>query len=85
VETILANLAAAGAAMAAPGGGGGGRAPVAELLDGRGVGYVDYEAWQCIDREETRRGEESGRPRVKLCLIDEMLAAVAAARQPVAD
>jgi ferredoxin/flavodoxin---NADP+ reductase len=84
VATLLADLAADPAAMAAPAAGPG-PAPVAELLAERGVDFVDYEAWQCIDREETRRGEESGRPRVKLCMIDEMLAAVAAARQPVAD
>jgi ferredoxin--NADP+ reductase len=84
VETLLADLAADPAAMAAPAAGAG-PAAIGELLAGRGVDFVDYEAWQCIDREETRRGEVSGRPRVKLCMIDEMLAAVAAARLPVAD
>jgi len=87
VETLLADLAAAAPAMAAEPAmaepRGGGPAAVAELLERRGVAYVDYEAWQCIDRAELRRGEASGRPRVKLCRADEMLAAVAAERQPV--
>ena len=48
---------------------------VADLLADRGVSPVTYAGWQVIDAIESARGEEQGRPRVKLCRWDELLAA----------
>jgi ferredoxin--NADP+ reductase len=45
------------------------------LLAERGVDVVTYEGWERIDAVERARGEEQGRPRVKLCSWDELLAA----------
>jgi ferredoxin--NADP+ reductase len=45
------------------------------LLDERGVGRVLYTGWTAIDSHERGRGEEQGRPRVKLCTWDELLGA----------
>jgi ferredoxin--NADP+ reductase len=47
---------------------------VDELLAARGVVPVTYAGWQAIDAAECARGEEQGRPRVKLCTWDELLA-----------
>jgi ferredoxin--NADP+ reductase len=54
-----------------------------QLLDERGVEYVVYAGWEAIDLEERTRGEPHGRPRIKLCSWDELLAAArtVAARQ----
>jgi ferredoxin--NADP+ reductase len=46
-----------------------------ELLAERGVDVVRYSGWEAIDRIERARGEEQGRPRVKLATWDELLAA----------
>ena len=46
-----------------------------ELLATRGVEVVSYSGWEAIDALERGRGEEQGRPRVKLCSWDELLAA----------
>jgi ferredoxin--NADP+ reductase len=46
-----------------------------ELLAERGVEVVMYASWEAIDRLEKMRGEEQGRPRVKLCSWSELLAA----------
>jgi ferredoxin--NADP+ reductase len=43
------------------------------LLD-RGVRFVLYPGWSAIDEEERAAGEKLGRPRVKLCTWDELLA-----------
>ena len=48
---------------------------VLELLAERGVEVVTYDGWRAIDELECARGEEQGRPRVKLCTWDELLAA----------
>ena len=45
------------------------------LLDGRGVEYVTYAAWEAIDSGERARGEPLGRPRVKFLTWEELLAA----------
>ena len=45
------------------------------LLTGRGVEVVAYDGWEAIDAVERARGEPLGRPRVKLCTWDELLAA----------
>jgi len=45
------------------------------LLASRGVEVVTYAGWEAIDALERARGEEQGRPRVKLCTWDELLAA----------
>ncbi len=34
---------------------------------------VDYAGWERIDEHERARGEEQGRPRVKLCSIRELV------------
>jgi ferredoxin--NADP+ reductase len=47
---------------------------VAELLAARGIAPVPYAGWQAIDAAECARGEEQGRPRVKLCSWAELLA-----------
>jgi len=49
------------------------------LLTERGVEVVTYAGWEAIDAVERGRGEKEGRPRVKLCTWDELLAA---ARSP---
>jgi len=49
------------------------------LLEERGVEHVVYAGWQSIDEAERSAGEPHGRPRVKLCTWDELLAA---ARSP---
>jgi ferredoxin--NADP+ reductase len=54
---------------------------VEELLRSRQPQLVTYEGWQAIDRHERALGESSGRPRVKLTRIDELLR-VAAAEGP---
>jgi ferredoxin--NADP+ reductase len=55
-------------------------AAVGELLEERGVGCVLYADWAAIDELERRRGEEQGRPRVKLCTWDDLLAAAGIVR-----
>ena len=45
------------------------------LLEERGVEAVLYGGWEAIDIAERTRGEPLGRPRVKLCSWDELLAA----------
>src|SRR5690348_217038 len=44
------------------------------LLDERGVRRVVYAGWLAIDEVERSAGEPLGRPRVKLCTWDELLA-----------
>ncbi len=51
---------------------------VIELLEERAVTAVAYAGWEAIDAVESARGEPEGRPRVKLCSWDELLAAAAA-------
>ena len=46
---------------------------LAELLEERGLPYVDYEGWQAIDAHECALGEPLGRPRVKLATWHELL------------
>lgn len=46
-----------------------------ELLAKRRVEVVTHAGWEAIDAVERARGEEQGRPRVKLCTWDELLAA----------
>jgi ferredoxin--NADP+ reductase len=48
---------------------------VEALLLERGVRLVVYEGWASIDEVERAAGEKLGRPRVKLCTWDELLAA----------
>jgi ferredoxin--NADP+ reductase len=50
-------------------------ADVDRVLDERGVSRVLYEGWTAIDTHERGLGEAQGRPRVKLCTWDELLAA----------
>jgi len=50
-------------------------AAVDALLAERGVGVVEYAGWTAIDEVERAAGERSGRPRVKLCSWDDLLAA----------
>jgi len=45
------------------------------LLAERGVRVVEYAGWTAIDEAERAAGEQSGRPRVKLCSWDDLLAA----------
>ena len=48
------------------------------VLEARGNEVVSYGGWQAIDALERARGEPLGRPRVKLCTWDELLAAARA-------
>jgi ferredoxin--NADP+ reductase len=50
-------------------------AAVEEVLAERGVRPVEYAGWAAIDEAERAAGEKLGRPRVKLCSWDELLAA----------
>ena len=46
-----------------------------QLLESRGVEAVLYAGWEAIDRTERDAGEARGRPRLKLCTWDALLAA----------
>jgi ferredoxin--NADP+ reductase len=46
-----------------------------ELLAGKGVKVVDYDAWKKIDAAEVERGEAKGKPREKFVTVDDMLSA----------
>ena len=46
---------------------------LAGLLRERGVRWVDHEGWERLDAHETACGKSQGRPRVKLCSVEEML------------
>ena len=46
-----------------------------ELLEARGVDAVMYAGWEAIDQAERTAGEPHGRPRIKLCSWDALLAA----------
>jgi ferredoxin--NADP+ reductase len=50
---------------------------IVDLLAERGGRPVVYAGWEAIDALERSRGEPHGRPRVKLCSWDELLAASA--------
>jgi ferredoxin--NADP+ reductase len=52
-----------------------GAAALDALLAERGVEAVMYAGWEAIDVLERGRGEPHGRPRIKLCSWDELLAA----------
>jgi len=54
---------------------------VLELLNSRQPALVTYSGWEAIDRHERALGASSGRPRVKLTRIEELLQA-AAAQEP---
>jgi ferredoxin--NADP+ reductase len=51
-----------------------------ELLSDRGIEAVMYAGWEAIDAAERSAGEPHGRPRIKLCTWDELLAAARGAR-----
>ena len=55
--------------------GGGADGTIDSLLASRGVQVVTYAGWEAIDALERGQGEEQGRPRVKLCTWEELLAA----------
>jgi ferredoxin--NADP+ reductase len=57
-------------------------AAVDELLAERGIPVVEYAGWTSIDEVERGAGEKSGRPRVKLCSWDELLAVAERLRTP---
>jgi ferredoxin--NADP+ reductase len=50
------------------------------LLAERAPEHVTYAGWEAIDRAEKSAGEPYGRPRVKLCTFDELLAAASGSR-----
>ena len=50
-------------------------AAVDALLAERGVQVVEYDGWIAIDEVERAAGEKAGRPRVKLCTWDDLIAA----------
>ncbi len=60
---------------------------VEQLLAERCVDYVTFQDWEALDEFERSRGEAEGRPRVKVCRVDEMLEVIHAkrARRDAAD
>jgi ferredoxin--NADP+ reductase len=52
------------------------------VIRNRQPGMVDLAGWQAIDAEERRRGDASGRPRVKIVDVDEMRRVASTAHQP---
>ncbi len=83
VDAVLADLGAArnGAAAGANAPGEADAAAVEALLRARQPELVTYTGWEAIDRHQRALGEASGRPRVKLTSIEEMLQ-IAAAEEP---
>lgn len=48
-------------------------AAVLATLDAAGVRYLRWDEWLRVDDHETREGARSGRPRLKVCTVQEML------------
>ncbi len=48
-------------------------ASVTGLLERRGVRFTTWDQWLLVDAHEVREGERLGRPRLKVCRVDEML------------
>ncbi|NNK48956.1 MAG: FAD-dependent oxidoreductase [Gemmatimonadetes bacterium] len=46
---------------------------IVALLESRGVRYVTFDDWRKLDEFETMRGDEQGRPRVKIVQVERML------------
>ncbi|MER7605324.1 FAD-dependent oxidoreductase [Nocardioides sp. NPDC127503] len=55
---------------------------ITAVVRSRQPGMVDLAGWQAIDREEKRRGAESGRPRVKITDVEEMRGIAAKSQKP---
>lgn len=72
-ETVDAMLEDLPVLAAAPGDG---AEEIRALLEERGVRRVTFEEWQRLDRLEVETGEAQGRPRVKLCRVEDMLGAL---------
>jgi ferredoxin--NADP+ reductase len=53
-----------------------GRDAVEKLLAARGVRFVSFADWLTLDKIETARGAEQGRPRVKFTRVEDMLEAL---------
>ena len=53
----------------------GDRGAIEALLDERKPDHVTFEGWQAIDAAEVEAGKPHGRPRVKLCRVDELVEA----------
>ncbi len=47
---------------------------VPALLEQRGVRYLRWDQWLVLDKHEIGEGTRIGRPRLKVCTVDEMLA-----------
>src|SRR5262249_25294748 len=58
----------------------GDRAAIESLLAHRKPDPVTFEGWQAIDAAEVEAGKPHGRPRVKLCRVDELVEASKAAK-----
>jgi ferredoxin--NADP+ reductase len=82
VDALLADLgsSANGARRHEPGSADG--QAVERMLRARQPDLVPYVGWLEIDRHERSRGEQSGRPRVKLTRVEEMLRIASAEKPP---
>ena len=56
------------------------RGAIEALLDERKPDHVTFEGWQAIDAAEVEAGKPLGRPRVKLCRVQELVEASKAAK-----
>jgi ferredoxin--NADP+ reductase len=57
---------------------------VTALLRSRGVRYLDWDRWLLLDAHETAEGARRGRPRAKVCRIDDVLAIAGPGRDEAA-
>jgi ferredoxin/flavodoxin---NADP+ reductase len=73
VDAILADAAPGGEGLNVPAASASDPAAIERLLRERQPELVTYEGWTSIDRHERSLGESSGRPRVKLTRIEQML------------
>ena len=72
VDNLFADLEAGGIPEAELAGD---RGSIEALLTERRPGHVTFEGWQAIDATEVEAGKPLGRPRVKLCRVDELVEA----------
>jgi ferredoxin/flavodoxin---NADP+ reductase len=56
------------------------RGSIEALLTERKPDHVTFEGWQAIDAAEVEAGKPHGRPRVKLCKLEELVEASKAAK-----